>query len=181
MAGTTISGIYSAGITLGSSTLQNPATVTGTINATSGTALYGSNAAAWSVYNDGTISGPARGISLAAGGTIQNQATALISSGKIGVDIAGDAGTVINAGSIGGTALDGIRLADAGSVTNLAGGTISGGTYVAIYIRHGGTISNAKGGTIAGALQIYDALGTITNDGVIQDSTAGSYTVLLSA
>ena len=146
MAGTTISGSYTTSVTLSNPATQNPATVssTGHINATSGSVLYGTNIAAWSIYNFGTLIGPARGIFLTAGGIISNAATGLISGGYRGIDITGAAGTVTNAGSIAGGMQQGIRLTRGGSMVNASGGNIAGGgTYAAIYINNGGSIANA--------------------------------------
>jgi hypothetical protein len=59
MSGTTISGSYTIGLTLSTPATENRATISGTghinVTATSGSALYGTNAAAWSVYNYGTV------------------------------------------------------------------------------------------------------------------------------
>lgn len=184
MAGTTISGSYTASITLSNPATQNPSTVssTGHINATSGSALYGANTAAWSIYNFGTLVGPARGIFLTAGGVISNAATGLISGGYRGIDITGAAGTVTNAGSIAGNMLQGVRLTRGGSVTNASGGNISGGgTYAAIYIIRGGTVSNAAGATITGPVQIVGATGTVSNAGSITAAGSSAIAVQLSA
>jgi hypothetical protein len=63
MAGITISGSYTTSVTLSTPATQNPTTISGTgrinVTATSGSALYGTNAAAWAVYNYGTLIGPA--------------------------------------------------------------------------------------------------------------------------
>ena len=167
MAGTTISGSYTASVTLSNPATQDPATVTGHINATSGSALYGANATAWSIYNFGTLIGRSRGVTLANGGTISNAAAGLI-SGNRGIEITGSAGVVSNYGSIGGTSLEGIRLDAGGSVTNLSGGRITaGGTYAGVYIRDGGTVSNAASATISGAVLIYNSIGAVANQGSI--------------
>src|SRR4029077_6104807 len=115
MTGTTIAGNYLFGITLIDPAMQDPATITdmGSINvtATSGSALYGTNAAAWSIYNSGTVIAPTRGVFLMAGGTITNFASGVISGGYRGIDITGATGTVTNAGTISATLQQGVRLA----------------------------------------------------------------------
>jgi hypothetical protein len=74
---TTISGTVTTGVTL-SSAEQNPLSVTATGYVTNtGDAVYGTNAAAWTVSNLGTIrggSGPSAGVNLQAGGTVANSA-----------------------------------------------------------------------------------------------------------
>ena len=186
MTGTTISGSYTTGVTLSNPAIQNPATISGTghinVTATSGSALYGTNAAAWSVYNYGTVIAPTRGVFLTAGGTVTNELGGLISGGHFGVDITGAAGAVINAGSIAGGTQPGVRLTGGGSVTNVSGGQISGGgTYGAVYIRLGGTVSNAAGATITGPVQIYDSAGTVTNAGSINAGSTSTNGVQLFA
>ncbi len=171
MAGTTISGSYTVGLTLSTPATQNPATISGTgrinVTATSGSALYGTKAAAWSVYNDGTVIGPGYGVFLAAGGVVSNGSTGLITGGYRGVEIDGAPGTVRNAGSIGGGKQQGVRLAGGGSVTNVAGGTITGGAgYASVYILHGGTVDNASGGMISSGVEIDSSTAGGTNAGV---------------
>ena len=83
--------------------LTNPVTVTGTIDlGTSGQsgALQGENVAAWIVTNQGLIQGgTVDGIDLLAGGTVTNEATALV-SGLFAIEIQGTAGTVDNSGTL---------------------------------------------------------------------------------
>lgn len=171
MAGTTISGSYTVGLTLSTPATQNPATISGTgrinVTATSGSALHGTKAAAWSVYNDGTVIGPGYGVFLAAGGVVSNGSTGLITGGYRGVEIDGAPGTVGNAGSIGGGKQQGVRLAGGGSVTNVAGGTITGGAgYASVYILHGGTVDNASGGMTSSGVEIDSSTAGGTNAGV---------------
>ena len=182
MAGTTISGSYTISVTLSTPATQNPATISGTgrinVTATSGSALYGTHAAAWSVYNYGTVIGAARGVSLAAGGTVTNESGGLISGGTRGVDITGAAGIVTNAGSIAGGTQQGVRLVHGGSVTNMAGGKISGAaSYAAVYILNGGTVTNQNGGSIDGAVEFDVSAGTITNSGLINTGHSAAFGV----
>src|SRR5579871_3060667 len=175
MTGTTISGAYTVSVTLSSPSSQNPATVaaSGSINVsgTTGSGIYGISATSWSLYNHGVVIGPARGVFLTAGGTITNFASAVISGGARGIDITGAAGTVTNSGSIAGTSQQGIRLAAGGSVTNLSSGTIDGGTsYVAVAILQGGMVTNAAGGTIGNGIAIAGGVGTVDNNGLINNS-----------
>ena len=109
MTGRTISGIYSAQVTL-SSAGDNPATIDPGALLQAG--LYGSAFAQWVVTNQGIVQG-ATGIALEAGGTILNQD--LISGTTVGVYLA-NPGLVTNAGIItaGGTYAVGIGLRGGG-------------------------------------------------------------------
>ncbi len=153
----TITGTHTSAITLGTGTYANPVYVTGTIDVASGVALQGASGTAWTVTNDGLIRsrGTARfghdyGVALASGGEIINQASAVM-IGFYGADITGAAGTVINAGTIG-------------------GGT-SG--YAGILLAAGGTIVNQSGGLLTGymhGVEIRSATGTVINAGSIGNS-----------
>jgi hypothetical protein len=178
-----LSGTYTATVTLATPATQNPATIIGTgrISAATGSAIYGTGAAFWTISNYGTVAGPARGIFLTAGGQITNAASGVVDGGSRGIDITGGPGAVANAGAIAGGTQQGIRLTGGGSVTNLSGGTITGGAgYAAIYIRRGGEVSNAAGGAI-GPVQVYDSSGTVANAGSIVSYLASVDGVLLSA
>ncbi len=136
MTGTTIAGTYLTGITLSNPATQYPATIAGTglidVTSATGNGLYGTTAAAWGIYNLGTVMAPTRGVFLTAGGIVHNETAALISGGYRGIDITGGAGTVTNAGSIAGSKQQGIRLEGGGAVSNLAGGSITGGSTAAL-------------------------------------------------
>jgi fibronectin-binding autotransporter adhesin len=149
--GTTISGLYTSGVTL-SSAAYDPTTVTSTAYLQQG--LKVTYAGPWQVVNQGgRIAGDTNyGIYLFDGGTVTNQAGGYISGGPGGIVGENGALTVVNSGAIYGGVV-GITLFDGGDVTNQAGGTISG--YTGIY-----------GGPTAAA--------TVVNDGVISGTV--SYT-----
>src|SRR5713101_6656432 len=139
-----ISTTSTTGVVLSNPTTQNPATVTSTgyvSNFYGGDALDGTSAAAWNVTNYGTIRGfnstLANGISLAAGGVVNNAAgTARITGYVDGVIINGAAGTVSNSGTITGTGTlgNGVKLSSGGSaLTNASTGLITGYDGVRIY------------------------------------------------
>lgn len=137
------------------------------------------------VTNDGRITasfcgcGPADGVYLTVGGSVTNNAGALIQGYGAGVLVASQLGTVINAGTIIATAGSpsyGVSFAAGGSVTNAASGLISGDTSGVIVQGLAGTISNS--GTITGTAGIginLQAGGTVTNQagGVITGATSG--------
>jgi hypothetical protein len=143
----TISGSYTASITLTSATYANPVTVTGTVEP--GTA-YGLVAATpWTIINQGTErSYGGAAIKLGAGGSVSNAASGFI-YGPSGVDIRGAAGTVINAGSM-----------DAAANSGYAG---------AIYLYQGGYASNASTGRLTGHAGVVaeKQQGTVVNDGTV--------------
>ncbi len=184
MTGTTISGAYAFGITLSDTATQNPATVTGSglINVTSASSngIYGSSAAAWSIFNNGTVSGRSHGIFLVAGGTVANQA-GTISGYYRGIDIIGGAGTVTNAALIEAVKYQGVRLNN-GTVSNLSGGTINGGgIYASVYVLQGGLVENASNATIGNGVRIDGSIGTVVNGGAINSGTSSVAGVQLSA
>jgi uncharacterized protein with beta-barrel porin domain len=137
------------------------------------------------VTNDGRITanycgcGPADGVFLTVGGSVTNNAGALIQGYGAGIAVLTQPGTIINAGTITATATSpsyGISLAAGGSVTNAASGLISGGTSGIIVQGVAGTIGNS--GTITGTGGIgidLQAGGTVTNQagGVIAGATSG--------
>jgi outer membrane autotransporter protein len=136
-------------------------------------------ASPWHLINNGTLNGKYEGVKFDKGGSVNN--TAAINGGYDGIDIAGDAGSVVNSGFILGTNYNGIFLEKGGSVNNLSGGTIWGtGSYQAggagVYIQDGlGSVNNA--GTIE-ALNGMDGVymnqgGSVTNSGGIYGSGNG--------
>src|SRR5579864_576514 len=185
-----------SGAVLSNAAIQNPATVAfnGSVTNTYsdaphhlGDGIYGTNAAAWTITNYGTVnSNPAagNGIELAAGGIVSNLdstvSTASLTGYLHGVLINGASGTVKNTGTIAatGTASTGIFLSSSGYITNASTGLISGG-FNGIYANNGpGTVINAgqvqetgSGGSAVALL----AGGYISNasTGVISAATAG--------
>jgi hypothetical protein len=103
-AGREISQSYTSGVTLTNSA-DNLVRVSGTIDTGSGSALTGAAPTGWTIVNQALLRSTdtaGNGITLAAGGTVLNNAGARIAGGQYGVSIASGAGTVINAGSIAG-------------------------------------------------------------------------------
>ena len=121
----TISGNFPSGYDL-TNPGSNPVTVTGTITLGTGTlaaALQGETVAAWTVTNDGSITGGSGlGVDLRAGGTITNAATAWI-GGAIGIAIQGTTGVLSNAGTVTGSLSNagaaGVQFTHGGTVTNI--------------------------------------------------------------
>lgn len=133
---------------------------------------------AWSLTNDGTLSG-ANTVTFTQGGTVTNNLSASIGSTSsaivLGTTANGGVGTVTNAGTItGGTAGDTVLLRGGGTVTNLATGSItaangsntvsiSGGTSRTVI--NSGLISNTGPNFATGILlQGAGATNTITNN-----------------
>ena len=85
---------------------DNPVTVAdvAAIRTTGLYAIYGSEAAPWTITNHGRLSAAHYGVTLAAGGSVTNGdagfVTASISGGTVGIVIAGDPGTVSNYGTV---------------------------------------------------------------------------------
>ena len=109
------------------------------------------------VINDGTIGAGYYGVQRAS--LVTNQSLGTITGGKAGVNLT--TGTVINAGSIGGTGsyATGVVMTAGGYVTNTAGAVITGSHFGVNLSGGPGTIWNA--GTIAGA---QDAVSFGTDD-----------------
>ena len=103
-------------------------------------ALYAQGPSAWTVTNQGKITGGSKaGVELAKGGTITNQSGGTI-SGNYGVILAGSTGSVSNTGLISGNGQAGVLLNTGGYVYNQ--GTISGASGVTIQ-QNTGTVVNA--------------------------------------
>jgi Hint domain len=136
MTGTTISGIYTSGVTL---TTYNPVYFTGSINAGTGNALTGPSGTLWTVVNSGQIASTAAstyGVFLASGGTVTNQSGGSITGQNGAVGIQGAAGTVINSGQLygaGNNAGTGVFLGDGGLVANTSATAIIKGSGAGIY------------------------------------------------
>ncbi|MBU6419304.1 MAG: Hint domain-containing protein [Proteobacteria bacterium] len=151
----TISGVYDAIASYnpgGASTINN----------------YGLVIATGSSFTVGTVTSTASGISLAAGGTITNQATGQI-TGDLGVYLSGGVGNnaiyLDNLGTITGTAANGVNLETSGKVFN--SGQITGAAD-GVYLLNGGKVVNA--GTITGndgiAVKFGGTTGTVNQLGV---------------
>ena len=141
----------------------------------SGTALYGVDLhGAGMVANaaGGTISGYT-GVDLAAGGTIGNAAGGVITgTGIAGVRLAGGRPTVVNAGTISGSAAGVYAAKVAATIGNT--GLIGGARY-GIELLAGGSVTNAAGGTIIGGIGLYTAklAATVNNAGLISGTQYG--------
>ncbi|MEA2737098.1 MAG: hypothetical protein QOH05_405, partial [Acetobacteraceae bacterium] len=154
-----------------------------------------------SVLNAGTIDGNPPGdivIDMRAGSSLTNQAGGLIDGSGEGILLQGG-GTVLNAGSIGGSGT-GVYVAAGGSLTNQSGGTISGyqGVYAsgaarvvnagrisgdidspvgyAVVLLDGGRITNQAGGVISGYWGINAILEPVTmaNAGSVGGNMTGA-------
>jgi fibronectin-binding autotransporter adhesin len=159
------SGTYTNGIVLSNPTTQNPSTIAASgLVTNTGTALYGTPVAAWSVGNLGTVEGTGTagvGIALAFGGSIAN--AGLITGYRDGVLIGNAVGTVSNSGTIEATNLlrePGVDLTAGGSISNF--GSISG-----IQLGAGGSMTNSSSGTIGRDVTISNGTGAIANSGLI--------------
>jgi hypothetical protein len=162
MAGKTYSGTYTSTILLTSAVQQNPVTLTGSIsvhgtNASSDSGFYSTTNVLWSITNLGHITATgvtSYGIALLYGGIIQNGAVGnslgIIQSDETGILLTGAVSSVVNDGTIIGTAGRGVFMQDGGTLTN--GG--SGATHATI-----------EGGFIG--VSIYNANGLLTNAGTI--------------
>ena len=151
------------------------------------------------VENAGSIKG-FFGVQFSNGGTLTNALGGTITGGYAGIGVDNAAGTVANAGSIGGAYNYGVFLRDGGAVTNAAGGTITGGydgviaKYAAgsvynsgsiggtdrfgVQLDTGGAVTNAVGGTITGGIDgvyVSGASGQVTNAGTITGGTDAVY------
>ena len=172
----TYNGSYSSGITLSNSS-YNPVLVTGTIEAGTGTALYGTVGTTWTITNQGTIATAdtaAAGITLASGGSVTNAASALI-SGYTGIFVSGAPGFVTNAGTISINAGfgDAVFLAAGGTVSNALGATIVGGG-VGIETGIGGTTTVFNQGAIDAPAALVGI--AIHDPGYISNATSGIIT-----
>ncbi len=137
-----------------------------------------------SVTNSGAISaiaGSGTGIDFSLGGTVTNNAGGLIQSSADAVVIGGSAGGVTNHGTIGG-GIDGIVLKSPGD-TVVNDGTITGtasyGVYLVGGLSHyaGGRATNAVGGLIEGRYKgvlVTQAAATVTNLGTIVGTDGGN-------
>ena len=193
------------GLRLNGGNLTN--TVGGTIVGTSFAAVRGAGLGGATVINFGVIEPAAYSVYLPEGGLVSNAAGASIKGYRIGIEIEGVAGSVVNSGAIVGVSGNtyGVDLAAGGSIVNAADGTIAGGSAGAviggatgtvenagtivggllagIVLNAGGLLTNLSGGTIAGyggfarGIGAYNTAATVINAGSI--SSAGRYGVFL--
>jgi hypothetical protein len=165
MATNQITGTITTGVTLTSALYDDPVTVTNTANVSGG--AYGIYAKTdWTIDNAGTIAAGSgaghRGVFLADGGAVTNEASGSIGGGQHGVIINGAAGTVDNSGTITGImGGEGVYLRAGGSVTNAATGTISGHRYGVSAEGTSATVENA--GTISGGIDSVGLRASGTN------------------
>ena len=135
------------------------------------------------VTNSGTITGSTYdGVVLGHGGTVINNAGALVTAGSVGIYVKyRSPGTITNAGTVRGTGANGtgIDLADGGSLSNAVGATIAGSVFGVF--TNGGTATVGNSGSISGAK--YDGValeagGTVTNqaNATITGASNGVYT-----
>lgn len=163
----TLTGNYTAPVTLTSATYANPVTLTGTISLAAGAAGIKA-ASAWSIFNAGSILTPvtavgAYGIELNAGGYVDNRGGGLITT-RTGILVDGAAGSVVNAGSIAGYEF-GVLLKSGGGVRNAVGGGITG-SQSGVRLDATGSVSNAgtiSGGTGSGQYGVVLAGGSVDN------------------
>jgi Hint domain len=156
----TISSAISQGITLST----NPTTITasGTVTTSLGVGVTALTTP-WTFGNSGIVTASASGadgVSLAAGGVVNNLGT--ISAYRNGIDVMGAAGTVTNSGTLDSSA---IKI-EATPLPN---------TYDGVYLAVGGIVTNLSGGVIFGGfdgIDVESGTGIISNDGDIHVSTA---------
>jgi hypothetical protein len=206
MSGTTISGSTTVGVSL-TAPSQNPLviTTTGGIAVPGGYAIYGSDAATWTITNAGVVSianaNTGGGLLLEGNAVVTNTATGTIAGGRAGMLLHGATSSVANYGVVGNpTTYLGIYILGDGIVTNFAFGTIEadgegvtfrssfgsvvnsglivGNGFAGVRLADGGVVTNAAGGTITGGesgIVVGNAAVTITNAGLIAAGTFGVY------
>ena len=163
--GRIINGIYNAGIKL-TNAQDNPVVITpnGTIDTTGAYGLDGAVGTAWSVRNEGSVTGAVWGVTLASGGVVTNgsagNTNASISAGTQGVYIVGASGTIVNYGHIAAT-----RRVSTGA--QVATGVIVNGSEQDATA----TIKGHDQGVVTG-YGLFGGVGTVVNFGTIAHSNA---------
>jgi hypothetical protein len=121
------------------------------------------------------------GLFLAGGGVSNGSGAAIY--GYFEGAVMGGGGTVLNAGSIGGTGTSqglGVVLPAGGAVTNQTGGFVSGGAYGVVSLG-GGYVNNQSGATITspslGVFAVYKSQ-SVSNQGVITGTKVGGVDLL---
>ncbi len=142
------------------------------------TGIYDSQAL--SVVNYGSIVGSlGGGIVLNSGGLVNNAAFASIILGMDGVEINGNAGTVINDGSIAGSGSDGlgygVALLAGGSVTNAASASITGAASGVIIEGGAGTVVN-DGNIVGAGSGVFYAGVNLAAGGAVTNAASASIT-----
>jgi hypothetical protein len=158
-----LSGTISSAITQGITLSTNPTTITasGTITASTGVAVTGLSTP-WTLGNSGIVTASASGadgVSLAAGGVVNNLGT--IAAYRNGIDVMGATGTVTNSGTL-----------DSSATKIVAG--VPAGIYDGVYLAAGGTVTNLSGGVIfggIGGIAVAGGSGIVSNDGDIHVTT----------
>ena len=156
---TTITTNSTKGITLSTldTTIANGVSISNTTNKT---VIDGAAPTAWTLVNYGQVIGKGKdAVALYNGGYVSNAGSGVISD-KQAIYVSGAAGTVVNAGSLIGTAY-GVRLADGGLVTNATGGLITGGSH-GVYVGGVATATVMNAGSIGGGVYLYGG-GLVTN------------------
>ena len=175
-AGTLVdAGTIIGGITFGTGAAPLSITSSGLIARASGNAIYGSNAATWTVNNAGTVQGGTAGINnygvlLKGNGSVTNGssgATTALISGRIGVEIRGT-GQIDNYATLSGTQI-GAELSGLSTVTNHAGASITGGNDGLIL--NGASETAVNSGTITGAVAVA---ANLTGDVIINGTSGGT-------
>jgi hypothetical protein len=209
MSGTTISGSTTVGVSL-TTPSQNPLviTTTGGIAVPNGYAIYGSDAATWTITNAGVVSianaDTGGGLKLEGDAVVTNTATGTIAGGRVDMLLYGLTSSVANYGVVGNTATYlGVYDFNGGIVTNFAfgtieaggqgvtfresfgsvvnGGLIAGNGFAGVRLADGGVVTNAASGTITGGesgIVVGNAAATVANAGLI---AAGAFGVYFSA
>jgi hypothetical protein len=190
-----------------SGTLTNTGTISAGLTLANGASLNNAGEIAYSplaitdttgsttVTNSGTVQGGINnpggvGVFLIHGGLLTNTATGLIGGGDMGVEMAGAAATVVNAGTIRTTRIEGVGVTlGAASETLFNSGTI-GGYQKSVYLQLGGVVYNSGligpnnvvdlGGSQtygvgatpgADGIAVAGGAATVTNAGTIRGST----------
>ncbi|MGC9268751.1 Hint domain-containing protein [Acidiphilium sp.] len=181
-----ISATINHGITLAASAYSDPVTITGSIYANSGDAVFAPTS--WSISNSGSIiASVGEGVFLKSGGFIENSGV-IDASAAYGVWASNVPVTIENSGYVSGGRAGIMMVGDTIALDNLAGGTISGGATAVEGIKFSGgglaanTLVNGglidSGDTAAnGGMGVRLNQASMTNavDGVVSGGSVGIY------